>query len=115
MRQKLFFSVLLGALLLVGAGCSSGTPGQAASPQATNVGQTYTMQEVQAASSAAKCWTIISGKVYDLTSFIGKHPGGPARILALCGTDGTAVFTQKHGGQPRPQYTLASYLIGTLK
>lgn len=40
------------------------------------------------------CWTIISDKVYDITSYIPRHPGG-SEILRACGTDGTTLFTTR--------------------
>ncbi len=74
----------------------------------------YTMAQVAAHAGASSCWTAIGGKVYDLTSWISKHPGGKSAILRLCGVDGTAAFDDQHGGQARPERELASFLIGTL-
>jgi len=82
-----------------------GTPSTAAS---------FTMQQVAAHNSAASCYSAISGSVYDLTPFIGRHPGGAAAIKSLCGVDGTAAFTGQHGGQGRPVSELASLKIGVL-
>lgn len=31
------------------------------------------------------CWIVIDGNVYDVTSFAGLHPGGPAIILKYAG------------------------------
>lgn len=73
-----------------------------------------TMQEVGKHNSADSCYTVIRGDVYDVTSFISQHPGGPEKILGLCGKDGTAAFERKHDGQPRPEETLAGFKIGTL-
>lgn len=77
--------------------------------------KTYTMAEVQKANNASNCWSIISGKVYNLTPFTPGHPGGEAAILSICGKDGTAAFSAQHGGQGRPEATLAKYYIGVLK
>jgi cytochrome b involved in lipid metabolism len=74
----------------------------------------YTLADVALHASAASCWTAISGSVYDVTSWIGRHPGGSAAILSLCGKDGTSVFTGQHGGQPRPASELAGFRIGAL-
>ncbi len=54
----------------------------------------YSTAQVAEHSSEEDCWTIISGKVYDITSYIPRHPGG-STILAACGTDGTSLFTQR--------------------
>lgn len=76
---------------------------------------TITMNEVATHNTPQDCWSVVDGKVYDLTQWIDKHPGGAVVIKALCGKDGTAGFTSEHGGEAKPEQQLASYLIGTLK
>lgn len=76
--------------------------------------KSYTLSEVARHASASSCWTAINGKVYDVTDWINQHPGGPERILNLCGTDGSAAFDNQHGGQSRPAQELASFYIGDL-
>jgi cytochrome b involved in lipid metabolism len=49
--------------------------------------------------------------VYDLTSFVARHPGGSARIISLCGTDGTAAFTGQHAGSSAALRALGAYQI----
>ena len=94
------------------AGTSAAAPSGNASANPT--AQPYPIAEVKAHSSASDCWVAIDGKVYDLTNWEDKHPGGSARIIALCGTDGTAAFDAQHGGQQRPQEDLSRYQIGVL-
>lgn len=77
--------------------------------------KTYTMAEVSAKAAAGQCWTVIRAKVYDLSSWIGKHPGGSAAIQSLCGIDGTAKFTAMHGGSAKQETMLATFLVGSLK
>lgn len=86
---------------------------QAVSPT-TQARGTYTLAQVQLHRTTSSCWTVINGGVYDVTQWIGEHPGGSGPILALCGTDGTAAFTGQHGGQGRPDNELATSQIGTL-
>ena len=74
----------------------------------------YTMEKVKANASAASCWAVISGNVYDLTKWIGSHPGGSGAITSLCGTDGTSAFLGMHTGQSKPQSRLSGYLLGPL-
>jgi L-lactate dehydrogenase (cytochrome) len=38
----------------------------------------------------------IQGKVYDVTSFLPNHPGGPEIILQNAGKDATKIFTPLH-------------------
>ena len=85
-----------------------------APPPVTPPTATYTLAQVQTHNVATNCWTIISGKVYNLTSFVNSHPGGPAAINGLCGTDGTAAFTTKHGTQSNPASALAGLQVGVL-
>jgi hypothetical protein len=92
------------------------TPSAAASstptPTPTKVG--YTMTQVRANNTAANCWAVIDGSVYDLTNWIKSHPGGSGAIVGLCGTDGSSSFSSKHGNQSRPAAQLNSYRLGPL-
>lgn len=73
------------------------------------------MAEVATHNSEASCWSAIRGKVYDLTSWIGQHPGGAQNIKKLCGTDGTDFFVGQHAGSPPQENRLAGFEIGTVK
>jgi len=75
---------------------------------------TFTMAQIAAHNSAASCYSAISGSVYNLTSFVSKHPGGAAAIKSLCGVDGTTAYNTQHGGASRPASELAPLKIGTL-
>lgn len=75
---------------------------------------TYTAAEVAAHNTSADCWTIVSNKVYNLTSYIPFHPGGPAAIIGLCGHDGTAAFSGMHSGSGSANSMLASLYVGDL-
>lgn len=75
----------------------------------------YTLAEVAQHPNAASCWTAVGGKVYDVTAWISKHPGGEGAILSICGKDGTSAFTGQHGGDMKPETMLATFMIGTLK
>ncbi|MCX7589986.1 MAG: cytochrome b5 domain-containing protein, partial [Patescibacteria group bacterium] len=57
---------------------------------------------------------VIRENVYDLTSWITKHPGGEKAILNLCGKDGTSLFEKQHGGEKIPEDALAKFKIGKL-
>ena len=90
------------------------TPTAAPTPSATATPAGYTMEQVKANNSSSKCWSAINGKVYDLTTWINSHPGGPGAITSLCGTDGTSSFNGMHGGSGQPASRLAGYLLGPL-
>lgn len=94
---------------------SPSTPATAdASATASSAPTGITLAEVAEHGSADSCWAAVDGNVYDLTDWIGQHPGGQSHILALCGTDATAAFTSQHSGDARPAEELASMLLGPL-
>ncbi len=43
-------------------------------------------EELVQHDSQQDCWIAYKGKVYDLTSFLPKHPGSAAAIAPFCGT-----------------------------
>ncbi len=73
-----------------------------------------TMSEVQQHATAASCWSVVDANVYDLTTWIPRHPGGEAVIKAVCGTDGSVAFHDEHATQNEPRATLAEFRIGAL-
>jgi len=72
----------------------------------------YTMSSIAKNNSSTSCWAAISGKAYDLTAWISRHPGGSGAIAGICGTDATSAFQRKHGGQSGPTSALDPYLLG---
>lgn len=98
-------------MTLVTALAISAVPAQAT----PNTTKKISMQQVKKNNNANRCWTVVNGKVYNVTRWINQHPGGSARILALCGKDGTAMFTGQHGGQATPESALRSFQIGVLR
>lgn len=86
-----------------------------ATPATTPAEGSYSMAEVAEHNSASSCWAVVNGTVYDLTDWIGQHPGGEEVIRRLCGTDASAAFEAQHGGQSRPETELARFRIGTLQ
>jgi cytochrome b involved in lipid metabolism len=52
------------------------------------------MEEVMKHNSDLDSWTVIDGKVYNLSPFVKMHPEGKA-ILAASGIDGSQIF-RKH-------------------
>ena len=58
--------------------------------------KTYSMKKVASYATAEKCRTIVEEKVYDITSFFGKHEGWDEALLVLCWVDGTDAFLAQH-------------------
>lgn len=70
--------------------------------------------EVAAHASRTSCWSTINGNVYDLTSWIPKHPGGEEAILKICGKDGSSKFNGKHGKDAGKIAVLSGFKIGSV-
>lgn len=85
------------------------------SPTDVTVSGGYTLSEVAKHADRTSCWSAINGAVYDLTTWIDKHPGGAKRILSICGKDGTSAFTNQHEGAPKQEAMLASFKLGDLE
>lgn len=74
--------------------------------------KSFSLAEVAKHSTKEDCWIIIQGKVYDVTKFIPKHPGG-SLIYVKPGGDVTQLFNSYH-----PQYVdkmLSKFEVGTVK
>ena len=73
----------------------------------------FTLQEVKKHNTINDAWIIIKGKVYDVTSWIPKHPGGKI-ILQGIGKDASSLF--KNYGHPKyvEKTILPKYYIGKL-
>lgn len=76
--------------------------------------KTFTLAQVATHNSTVSCYTAIGGSVYDVTSFVTRHPGGQSAIKSLCGVDGSVAFSNQHGGQGSPARELASFKVGAL-
>jgi len=104
----------------LGASATTSAPAApAATPKATpstnaKTATSLTLADVAKRNTAAECWAVVSNTVYNLTPYINSHPGGAKNITNLCGTDATQAFTNQHGGQSRPNNTLAGFEIGTI-
>jgi cytochrome b involved in lipid metabolism len=87
---------------------------QPAAPNPAPAPAAYTAAQVAANASAASCWTIVAGSVYNVTPWINRHPGGSSAILGMCGRDATTEFSRQHGGSAQAQAALASFRLGAL-
>ena len=47
----------------------------------------YSREEVSQHGTAEDCWIILHGEVYDVTSWLHKHPGGAQLLLNHAGED----------------------------
>jgi cytochrome b involved in lipid metabolism len=97
-----------------GGGSGGGSaPAPAQKPVSTNL--PLTSDEVKKHNSASDCWSIIDGVVYDLTNWVGSHPGGASRITAICGKDGTSNFLGQHNNSNSAKSRLKGFELGKLE
>jgi cytochrome b involved in lipid metabolism len=58
----------------------------------TNITTQYALFDVAKHNNQTSCWTVVDGKIYDITSFISSHPAGVSKILRGCGIDATNIY-----------------------
>lgn len=75
----------------------------------------FSMADIAKHATQGDCWAAVGSGVYDLTTWVDRHPGGPNAIVGLCGTDATAAFTRQHGNSRSAQRVLVLLQIGNLK
>jgi len=73
----------------------------------------YTLAEVAKHCTRDDAWVIIEERVYDVTRFVDKHPGGVGPITNLAGKDCTDVFANYHAARIY-KTMLPSMLIGEM-
>lgn len=130
-KMKLLAGVSLGIFAVIGSSLilagfwnrNFPTAGNGDAPDETITSKTeekvLTAEEVAKHTSPNDCWMIISGSVYNLTSFISAHPGGADMVVPYCGKDGTAGFLSKER-LPSLEHSaiakdmLANYFVGKL-
>jgi cytochrome b involved in lipid metabolism len=90
------------------------TPDASGKPGATKGALILSNSEVAKHNTRSDCWSIVKGKVYNLTSYVQSHPGGSSVIANICGKDGSGAFSNQHGVQSKPNNTLDGFLLGTV-
>ncbi|XP_012602132.2 fatty acid desaturase 2-like protein FADS2B [Microcebus murinus] len=74
----------------------------------------YTWQEIQRHNQEADQWLVINRKVYDVTGWADRHPGGRRVLKHYAGEDATDVFRAVHPALDVVQLYLNPLLIGEL-
>lgn len=59
-------------------------------------------------------WVVINGKVYNLTEFLTRHPGGAKIILKYAGKDALAIFNKFHAPNFVDKYLTPEECLGPL-
>jgi uncharacterized membrane protein len=73
------------------------------------------VEQVREKNVDSSCWTIIDGKVYDLTTFFFKYPGERSDVTPLCGIDGSDLYRGELEGNKFPREILKLYQIGKIQ
>jgi cytochrome b involved in lipid metabolism len=84
---------------------------------AAEMGRAISLEDVGKHNTAADCWMVIAGIVYDFTEYIPKHPTPPQVITDWCGKEATEAFNTKGYGRPHSPAAhelLPRYRIGKL-
>ena len=71
----------------------------------------YTMAEVAKRNTPEEAWIIIDERVYDITNYTSKHPGGEKVLYNMAGKDCTDAFANYHSAAIYKKW-LPTYLIG---
>ncbi|OUM55111.1 hypothetical protein BVG19_g4593 [[Candida] boidinii] len=77
-------------------------------------GKLISVEEFVKHNKPDDCWVVIHGKVYDMTDFIPKHPGGRAPIITNAGKDVTDIFTPIHPPGVIEQYLPKDKWLGDI-
>ncbi|CDW80177.1 cytochrome b5 [Stylonychia lemnae] len=73
-----------------------------------------TKDEITAHSAEGDCWLLIEGKVYDVSPYMDKHPGGSDILLAnASGQDASEAYEDADHSK-RAKEMLKKYFIGVL-
>ena len=57
----------------------------------------FTRQEVSAHKKYGDCWIVIEGEVYNVSSWLKKHPGGARLLMHYAGEDATVSLLHASG------------------
>uniref|UniRef100_A0A8C6FVS9 Cytochrome b5 heme-binding domain-containing protein n=1 Tax=Moschus moschiferus TaxID=68415 RepID=A0A8C6FVS9_MOSMO len=74
----------------------------------------YTWQEIQRHNQETDQWLVINRKVYDVTGWADRHPGGHQVLNHYAGEDATDVFRAIHPDPDIVRLYLKPLLIGEL-
>ena len=72
-----------------------------------------TMEEVMKHNTEDDGWTVIDGKVFDITDYLKYHPGGAKILKTALGKDCTALFRKYHAWV-NYEMLLEKYVVGYL-
>ncbi|KAI3978309.1 hypothetical protein MKX01_013107 [Papaver californicum] len=72
-----------------------------------------TMDEVKQHRKEGSIWTVLKGRVYNITPYMNFHPGGVDMLMKGAGRDCTSLFNKYHAWV-NYEFMLEKCLVGTL-
>jgi len=124
MKKEMLITLLIGVIGIGGIGFlmmnkpSTRPVPSSVIPTGSQVSTSFKLSDIAIHTSAEDCWVIVENNIFNVTSYIPNHPGGPDKIIPLCGKDATAAFNTKGGKGPhslKAQETLTSMFVGTIE
>merc|ERR1712039_139630 len=85
---------------------------QCSAPRAASEAMSVSEAEVAKHASETDCWVVVGEEVYDVTNFMGDHPGGKKAIMLFAGKDATEEFDMLHDRKVIKKYGIDQ---GTVK
>lgn len=79
----------------------------------TPMNNTYTWDQIRQHTSPGDLWLVIDRKVYDVSTWMEDHPGGPEVMLQEAGKDASNAFAEI-GHSLYAEGLLKEYYIGDL-
>jgi len=81
----------------------------------TSSGKTYyNWDEIAKHNTEKDAWVVLEDKVYNVTNWAKRHPGGKDIILAFAGQNGTEPFLALHPDLVKTRKYMSTYYIGEL-
>lgn len=76
----------------------------------------YSIEDVASHSTEEDCWIVLENKIYDVTVWIQKHPGGKDAISNWCGKVGFEdAYRGQHGTYQDEKMEVETSMIGVLE
>ncbi|PIN08561.1 Flavohemoprotein b5+b5R [Handroanthus impetiginosus] len=69
------------------------------------------MKEVKQHQSEGSMWTVLKGRVYNITPYMKFHPGGVEKLMKAVGKDCTSLFNKNHAWV-NEEFLLEKCLVG---
>ena len=110
-------AIVLSAVCILSA-CNSSDQGLENSSRA-EFETRYTLAQIAEHNKPDDCWLAVEGRVYNITTYIPKHPGGTPNIIGYCGSESTGAYKTKGGigrnHSLQARKLLERYVIGRLE